>query len=331
MYYLARQIREECPVCCANLGESLITRGRYEKAIWCFKEACRLNPRMPRVHARLAAAFTAMGQPEQATRLYIRDLREDPGNIRTLIELGAHLESLGRLPEAAEKFRRILELEPANAQAHFHLGQIAMRSHDYESAAIEFELVSRLDDQHPGLRWNMAIVMFHTGRMAQAREHLASVMESLSAQEPDLRRLAELLFEARMLNEAEIALGYLTQQSPDDANAWHRLGTVRLRRGKTSAGIACARRALRIEPHHIGALHNLLLAYLREGRLGRAQVILRKATHVAPDDPSIRRLGARFRTLCLVHTLGRMMRRTTVRLIGLGHADDDHAIDRASP
>ncbi len=318
VYYLARQIRDECPVCCANLGESLLQRQSFEKAIWCFKEAARLDPRMPRVHARLAAAYAALGQPEQALRLYLRDLREDPGNIGTLLDLGQHLVTMDRLAEAAEKFRRILELEPANTDAHYQLGQIAVKARHYQAAALEFELVSKLNSEYPGIALSTAIVAYHTGRHDLARRHLASVMETLTAQEPDLLGLVDLLHQVGMRQEALRALRLLLERDPKLAEAWHRLGVIHLRKGDFASGIECTRQALRLEPKHERANHNLLLAYIRSGRYRRARVMLRRAQKAAPHDPTIRRLAVRFQTLSLVHRIGRALRLVIEKRLGLG-------------
>lgn len=318
VYYLARQIRDECPVCCAHLGESLLQRRLFEKAIWCFKEAARLDPRMPRVHARLAAAYAALGQPEQALRLYLRDLREDPGNIGTLLDLGQHLFAMDRLAEAAEKFRRILELEPANSDAHFHLGQIALKAQHYQAAALEFELVAKLNAEYPGVALNTAIVAFHTGRHDLARRHLNAVMETLTADEPDLIGLADLLHKVGLNDQALVALRLLVDREPGAAEGWHRIGVLLLKRGDYEGGIDATRQALRIDASHERANHNLLLAYIRSGRLSRARVMLRRAQKAAPHDPTIRRLAVRFQTLWLVHGIGRGLRRLIERRLGLG-------------
>lgn len=303
IYYMARLIKDECPVCYSNMGESLLKRRLYEKAIWCFKEAARLDPRMRRVHARLGTIHAMQGQYEQAYRLYLRDLREDPGNIDTLLDLGKLFTAMNRLPEAAEKFRRILELEPTNTDAHFRLGQLAIHAQRYDVARIEFELVYKLDPDYPGLSRQMANVMVKTGSIDSARSYLISAMESVTEDEPDLLGLAETLIAADMRTEACEILQKLTIQKPDDPQAWHKLAAINFLLGNLDTGIIAVRKALQLKPDYLQALHNYILALIDTRRVIRAKVILRRAERAYPHDPSIRRLALKIQTLTLRHIL----------------------------
>ncbi|MFW5652618.1 MAG: tetratricopeptide repeat protein [Planctomycetota bacterium] len=301
VYYMARLIKEECPICCFNLGNSLLNREQFEKAIWCFKEAVRLDPRLPRVHARLGAAYALQGKFEQAIRLYVRDLREDPGNIDTLLELGKLLVEMGRLNEAAEKFRRVLELEPANPSAHFELGKLAIATSRFERACVEFNLVQRLDPDFPGVPLQLAIASVETGMAAEARRQLRTALESFDEDEVDLHQLASLLMAVDMKFEAAEVLRTLIQQDPDDPDAHHRLGCLMLILGRFEDGVRHERQALRLDPTHLNAVHNLLLAYIRTGQRRRAWAMYARAEKIAPRDPGIRRLFVRLRTASLLN------------------------------
>ena len=300
VYYMARLIKEECPICCFNLGNSLLERDLFDKAIWCFKEAARLDPRLPRVHARLGLAYAMQGKFEQAIRLFLRDLREDPGNIETLLELGKLLVAMGRLQEAAEKFRRVLELEPANPYAHFELGKLAIATRRFDRARVEFNLVLRLDPEFPGVPLQLAIASAEIGMAGEARRHLRTALEDAFEDGTDLHLLAELLVAVDMKFEAAEVLKTLITRHPDDAEAHHRLGCLMLRLGRHADGIASERRALRLDREHINALHNLLLAYVQTGRRARARVIHARAEKLAPRDAAIRRLYVRLQSATLL-------------------------------
>jgi len=299
LFYMARLIKDECPACFANLGESLLDRREFDRAVWCFKEASRLDPRMPRIHARLAAVYAVKGQFEQAYRLYLRDLREDPGNIDTLLDLGELFLSLNRLLEASEKFRRVLELEPTNVDAHFRLGQLAVRSHRFEVARVEFELVRKLAPEYPGVPRQMAIIHLEKNELDSARHHLTTVMQSFEDEEENLPQLAELLVRAGMNRQARQVLEKQVILDPDNAEAWHHLGTAAFLALDYDAGITATRHALRLKPDHPRAIHNLILAYMESHRFMRALATVKLAKRRLGKDAVIRRLAVRLRTTIL--------------------------------
>ena len=57
MFYLARLYKEQCPHCYYNIGCSLMDRGMYDKAIYCWQKTLDLDGDYPEVQVRIAEAF----------------------------------------------------------------------------------------------------------------------------------------------------------------------------------------------------------------------------------------------------------------------------------
>jgi tetratricopeptide (TPR) repeat protein len=320
-FYLAQNaLSESSPRCLAVMAESLISRGLWERAMWCLKEALRLEPGMPRLRARLATALAATGKPQRAVQLFLKELRDDPGNIDTLLDYGDLLMQLGRLPEASEKFRRILEIEPANAEAHFRLGQIALLARRFEQAYLEFELVLKLDPQFPSIRPAVGESLLRRGRVEEARPHLLEEFDRLttlpkpvdtSTQSPaaaperreaeddsvpatirELSQLGSLLLEADLpakaatLFEAAIAIN-------ESAELLRQLALARFRAGDPIGGAVASQRVLRLEPDCIRSIHNLALAALERGELELAAGWVRRGMRINRNDDGLRRVRVR--------------------------------------
>ena len=75
MFYRALQLEGDHALAYANVAESLMDREQFERAAYCLREAASLDPHLPRVHARLAAACSRTGRHERARQLYLRELR----------------------------------------------------------------------------------------------------------------------------------------------------------------------------------------------------------------------------------------------------------------
>jgi hypothetical protein len=63
-----------------------------------------------------------------------------------------------------EKLRRVVEIEPANVHAHHMLGALELRAARFDRAAIEFELVLKLEPERTLVRLDLADAQFRRGR-----------------------------------------------------------------------------------------------------------------------------------------------------------------------
>ncbi|MEM1166984.1 MAG: tetratricopeptide repeat protein [Planctomycetota bacterium] len=279
----------------ANIAESLLDRGENDRAAYCLREASTLDPSLPRVHARLAEAMTRTGRHERARQLYLRELRDAPGDVDTLLDLGCLLVDMNRLAEAGEKFRRVLEIEADNTEAHFCLGDLALRQHRLKEAEAAFGLVLRLDESFPEVRRRLAELHVRRGELLAARRLLRHELDTLWHRESDfpdddVRDLAELLLDVRLHRDAVKVLRVLCDRLPDRGEAWHLLALALFESGDRPGGLIAARRAVRLDPGNVRALHNLAYALMQERQWSRARAYLRQALSVDSEDAGLRRL-----------------------------------------
>lgn len=332
MFFVARQY-EQSPTQeatgYANLAESLMTRGLFDKAIWCLREASHLDPSLQRVHARLAAAHAATGRHDRARQLYLRELREHPGCIDTLLDLGCLLLDMNRLAEAGEKFRRVLEIESDHPEAHFHLAELAARQGREREAIATLRVTLRLDPEHPEARRRLAELYLGEGETAPALELLRVEYarfrhEKAEFDDEDLIDLGGLLLDAGAPTEAVAVFELLVAHRPQDARAWHELSVALLRSGDLAKGMDACREAIRRDESHPAALHNMALAHLQLGQCRRAWWWLGRALEADPEDGSLRRMRLILRTREMAN-IARRARRT----VGAGLRRFGEAVQRA--
>jgi len=298
VFYLAQQVDELHPEPYAAIADSLLARGLNDRAMWCLREAAKLDPDLPGVQGRLAECYAATGRHERARQLFLRELRRNPGDVDTLLDLGCLLSEMNRLEEAGEKFRRVLEMEPDNPDAHFYLGELAERAEKPRDAQAHYDVVIRLDASYPGVRRRLASLRLGSGVASDRdeavkllRRELAEARQSQDEIDPDdVRELGALLIEARLVAEAARLLQHSVQRKPGDARLRHLLSVARFELGDRSRGISEARRVVRVDPRCVAAMHNLAMANMHERRWLRARYWLRQARRVDPDDAALRRL-----------------------------------------
>jgi tetratricopeptide (TPR) repeat protein len=311
MFYLAQQIDPRAADAYLLLADSLLEREQYEKAVWCLREAAKIDAELPGVQGKLAEVYAATGRYERARQLYLRELRNEPGDIETLLALGGLLVDMGRFAEAGEKFRRVLEIEPDNAEAHFELGDLAEREGRLEDAVLQYDVVLRLEPDYPGARRRMAAVLSGRGRgedddavESLLRLELAAFRDRREEfAEEDLEELGLLAIDAGLATEAVKVFRAMVERRPEQARAQHLLSVALLEAGDRAGGMEAAKRALKINPRNVATMHNMAMACVRERRWKRARYWMSQARRIDPDDASIRRLAVGLRLHMAVEVL----------------------------
>ena len=172
MFYLAQQIHADCPICFYNIGNSLFSRGQYDRAVWCWERTAALDPQHPQIHYRIAQACWAAGRKEQATEAFLKELRGDPGNVEVLLDFGIFLLETGRIESAGEKFNRILELDPEFAPAFFYKGETLLHLEREGEAECCYRQAVETDRKLKGPRFRLAQLCARSGRTEEAIRYL---------------------------------------------------------------------------------------------------------------------------------------------------------------
>jgi len=302
-FYLGQQVNADDPHLYCAMADSLLDRELFDRAIWCLREAARLDPEHPRVEARLADAYASTGRHERARQLYLRELRRNPGDLETLLDLGCLLGDMSRPVEAAEKFRRVLEIEPDNVDAQFALGDLAQRAGNLQQALRQYEVVLRLDPAYPEARRRVAALILNTHAgddRTVVQRLLRNELRDVEARPfafavHDIEHLGLLLVDAGLCEEAIGVFKGLCAREPGVAEHQHQLALSLLEGGRVGEGIDAARRAVQMDPRHVKAMHNLALANLRLGHWLRSRYWVREGLRIAPEDLPLRRLRVRLR------------------------------------
>ncbi|MCA9278889.1 MAG: tetratricopeptide repeat protein [Phycisphaeraceae bacterium] len=324
VYYLAQQTCDDSADLHAAIAESLIARGLPERAIWCLREAGKIDPRLPGVWSRLAEVFASTGRLERARQLFLKEVRTHPGKIEAMIGLGKVLRELGRVTEADEKFRQVLELVPDHLEAHDLLASLALHVGNNERAIEFFDVLVKLDPEVFGVRRRLGEILLKRnaqGDLQRARELLLAE-HTLMRNQPQLfsdeavEHLSGLLMDAGLAAEAVRAAKVNLERRPGAAQAMHLLSAACFQAGDDERASDAARRALRLAPTMVGPMYNLALSSIRQKQWNRARYWVRQARQVDPDDATVRRL----RLMLIMHTglevmtgIGHVCRRLVTR------------------
>jgi len=160
--------------------------------------------------------------------------------------------------------------------------QHAMAEGDYELAAKRLVYARDAEPHNDAVLRLMTLAFWQAGDLPAAGRAVRD-WARVDGDRPAAHRFAARIYEDMgAIDLAAEAADRAAQRAPQDADAWERVGRLRLRLMDRDAAIVALERARRIEPSVEGLL-DLALAYHLAGDLGAEVTATEQATHLDAD------------------------------------------------
>lgn len=256
MFYLAQQIESDCPLCFYNIGNSLFSRGAYDRAIWCWQKTAALDSGHPQIHYRLAQAFWLGGKEASAREAFLKEIRKNPTDLDVLLDFGVFLLESGDIDAAKEKFNRLMEMGGDWPAAHFYLGEVYRLRDETGEAGRQYRLALEGDGQLAGPRYRLAEILLRQGNTTEAIG-LLKVEIKLDIQDADvLIGMGFMFLNAGDFEHSAQCFLDVLDVAHEEPRAFLGLGMALSMRGENAAGRQCIEHTLRLEEDNPLALLN---------------------------------------------------------------------------
>lgn len=128
----------------SDLGDSLLSLGRFEEAAAAYRKAIELAPNEPQLYRDLAWCL----------------------NVHTVQSVPAEQPSIRYpnsplLQEAEQILSKAIELDPQNAKNHYLLGQISWKLGDYQKSKASFEKGIELDPEYKAFAYTQIASLYN--------------------------------------------------------------------------------------------------------------------------------------------------------------------------
>jgi tetratricopeptide (TPR) repeat protein len=138
-----------------NLGAAYSDAGKNEKAVQCFREALKVEPRFQNGLLNLSNSLLRLNRPKEALDATMQLINIDK-NATTkppvAFTLGLSLAGVGRYDEAVAVFRDILRAMPNDPQTHKALGLVYFQTGLPHRALDHYEAASLVQPNDPQLQ-----------------------------------------------------------------------------------------------------------------------------------------------------------------------------------
>jgi Flp pilus assembly protein TadD len=150
-------------------------QGDHANAIAQYKEAIRLNPKLPGVHFELAEQLRASADPAlnaQAETEYKAAVEENPYDVQAWCRLGDAIAARGDFRTAEEDYRKALALQPSDSDAQTGLAIALISTNQSEEALPLLESAIRNDPTNIVAHYRLSVLYRRAGRTADAQREM---------------------------------------------------------------------------------------------------------------------------------------------------------------
>ena len=142
-----------------NLGLALQVKGELDEALDHYKEAARLKANPVDVYNSIAHILLQKGKADEAVDYYRRALEIMPDDAMSHNNLGLVLRTQGSLEEAVDHFRRALQSKPDFVEAYNNLGNALKAQGKFDEAIVSFQYALKLKPDSVEVCNNLAYVL----------------------------------------------------------------------------------------------------------------------------------------------------------------------------
>lgn len=182
------------------MAHELVRKGNNAAAIENYRQALKINPRLPGLRYEFAQLLddqqTAEGHKE-AVEQYKAALQENPFDEKTYCKLGEIADQQGNSDEAYKYYSKAVELQPNDSEALTGLAKVLIAMQQSAKALPLLERAVKLDPTNDAAHYRLSTLYRQAGREADAKrefeeyqkyktmkERLSSLYKKMSAATP---------------------------------------------------------------------------------------------------------------------------------------------------
>jgi tetratricopeptide (TPR) repeat protein len=158
------------------MGQEMARQGNTEGAIAHYREALKMEPRLPGLRFELAEALSLSPSPsdqEEVEEEYKAALSDNPSDEKAECRLGEIALRASELEGALAHYKRALELQPHDADACLGIGKTLTQMHRPAEAEPYLKRAAQLEPFTAVTHYRLSLVYRAAGRTADAQRELA--------------------------------------------------------------------------------------------------------------------------------------------------------------
>ena len=162
----------------ANLGNCLLNRGEFDKALECFQAALQLNRSQPEVLYHASKALHAMCQTREAISALREAILLNPNESKYYTALGECLHREDKFDAAEHVYRRAMVIDPYNASVLNGLANVLTSKRQFAESIQYYQRAVSLEGTNLDVRLNLAHALVEIGDLDEAWRQCELIVEA---------------------------------------------------------------------------------------------------------------------------------------------------------
>jgi tetratricopeptide (TPR) repeat protein len=228
----------------------------------------QLAPEDVEVKLDLGSAYQRMGDNSRAIGAYEEILKKDPRNVNALKFVGDCYRRNKEPDKAIAAYQKVMKIQPQDPRPYFLLGAVYEEAGNDNKAEQVFQDAQQFK-RYLGEAWtNLGAIAFRRGDLSKATWYLSRAVVRAPTRPKGHYNYALLLSAKKERDKALDELKIAGDLDPQDAEIRYLSGVILLRQGRLDDAKSAFEEALKRQPQHPDAKHNLALLEDLERRYG---------------------------------------------------------------
>lgn len=264
-----------------SLAGLLVKTGQRDQAVEWVNKLIALDPKDPEARALLANLYSVMERYGEAAEIYQAILVDDPQNFNVRLLLGGLYARLHDYEKARQVLEKLVELNPDSYAGFYYLAKLYQEMRLFDKAAEVFAKALALN-WSPMLAYEAAELYEQGKRYPEA----IAVYQRLIAEDPSDERarsfLANVYFRQGEVDKALKEMEDLRDISANPVKVELAICRILLDAGRRLEAVTRLNAILKKDPQSDGARTLLILAYFQQGDLATTKKLLRQVRPASP-------------------------------------------------
>ena len=160
-----------------NIGNAYFDLKKYDKAVFYYKEAYKLDNTLLKARFNIALSYIALNRNDTADNILTELLEKDSANVKILASLAYSYHMEGKDEEALSELNKILTISPENTDARNNMAVILWKLDRKTEAAEEFKKLLKYAPDDIGTEYNLGKILTEEGKIDEALKYLDNYIQ----------------------------------------------------------------------------------------------------------------------------------------------------------